>query len=85
MKADASATSVSTETNTIPAVKVTAEDSETKTIDTTGKKQIGERALGEVTITNKKDDKVKIKKGAKLKVKVNTLSKDDNPKRQRVM
>ena len=71
VKADAAATSVSIETNTIPAVKVTAEDSETKTIDTTGKKQIGEKATGEITLTNKTDEKVKIKKGAKIKTKNN--------------
>jgi|694.fasta_scaffold00063_46 hypothetical protein len=71
VKADSKITTLSVDTNVIPAMQVTAEDSETKTIDTTGKKLVGDKASGEVTITNKKNEKIKIKKGAKLKIKIN--------------
>src|SRR3989344_3668251 len=59
---------VSVEEMTIPGFLVNVTETDSQTIPTTGKKEVGEKASGEVTITNKTDNNVKLKNGTILKL-----------------
>mgnify|MGYP001573326801 CR=1 FL=1 len=68
VKASTSQLEVSAQNLAIPAFSVETSETDSQTIPTTGKKQVGDMAKGKVTITNKTDKKVEIKKGAQIKL-----------------
>ena len=52
----------------IPAIEVTATETETLTAKATGKKLIGEKAKGKIKFVNKTDEDIKIKKDDEIKL-----------------
>lgn len=67
VKADPSATEVSIENATIPAINIDVTVTESQTIPTTGKKEIGDNAKGKITFYNKTNDVISLKKGSVVK------------------
>ncbi|PIR42612.1 hypothetical protein CO058_03040 [candidate division WWE3 bacterium CG_4_9_14_0_2_um_filter_35_11] len=67
VKADPSATEVSIENSTIPAINVDVTVTESQTIPTTGKKEVGDNAKGKITFYNKTNDVITLKKGTIVK------------------
>ena len=59
VKLDSQATTVNTASLVIPATTVDLEKEISKTYPTTGKKEMGEKATGKITVINDYDDKVK--------------------------
>lgn len=68
IKASPTATSVSVADSTIPAINVDVTVSDSQTIPTTGKKEIGDSAKGKVTLFNKTDEAITLKKGKVIKL-----------------
>jgi len=61
----------------IPAIKLDVTESDSQTIPTTGIKEVGEKAEGEIKIFNKTSDKIKLSKGKKITY---ISTKDENLK-----
>ena len=68
IKASVDIESVAAETQQIPAFKVNVSVTDSQTIPTTGKKETGEKAEGKVTLFNKTNENIKIKKGTVIKL-----------------
>lgn len=66
VKAIVGQSDISVENSTIPAFKVEVTESDSQTIPTTGTKEVGEKAKGEVTLINKTSNDIEIKKGTTL-------------------
>ena len=66
--ADPLASEISVDSSTIPAINVDATVTESQTIPTTGKKEVGDNAKGKVTLYNKTNDTISIKKGTIIKL-----------------
>lgn len=67
-KASTSQTSVSAEEKTIPAVRIEVTETYAQSAPSTGKKEIGEFATGEITVFNKTDKDFKISKGTPVEL-----------------
>ena len=57
----------SAEASSLPGFKVDVTETDRQTNPTTGKKETGTRATGEVTLFNKTDDEISVKKGTVIK------------------
>jgi len=68
IKADPAASSVSVADSTIPAINVDVSVSDSQTIPTTGKKEIGDSAKGKITLFNKTSEIISLKKGKVVKL-----------------
>lgn len=68
VKADPAASEVAVQSATIPAINIDATVTESQTILTTGKREVGDNAKGKVTFYNKTNDSISIKKGAIIKL-----------------
>lgn len=68
IKASVDIESVAAETQQIPAFKVDVSVTDSQTIPTSGKKEIGDKAEGKVTLFNKTNESIKIKKGTVIKL-----------------
>lgn len=69
VKASTALDSVDLDNSVIPADSLTVEESDTAKLATTGKKEVGEFATGEITIFNKTDSEKRVKKGTTIKLK----------------
>jgi hypothetical protein len=68
VKATTEVEEISSETSSIPALVIEVTEEDSLTNKTTGEKETGEYATGEITIINKTDKSIEIKKGTEIKL-----------------